>query len=286
MGEEHNTRRAMVLAGGLGTRMQKQVEGLVLDRQTARLADQGVKGLIPIGRPFLDHTLQALLDAGLGDFCLIVPPGASAIRRYYEAVAEALGDATIHFAVQDEPLGTADAVAAGEDWAGDRPFMVFNSDNFYTVPTVRALAAAAAPATIAFERETLIANSNIPAERIKRFAVLDIDPAGHLRKIVEKPEDPDAYARDGRLFVSMNCFLFAREIFQACKSIEAHPVRKEYELPTAVQYTIDRLRQTYQCVPVAEGVLDLTGRTDIGPVRKLLARHQVRFRGPEHLEID
>ena len=122
--------RAMILARGLGTRMQKQVEGLELDARTAALADRGAKGLIPVGRPFLDHTLQALLDAGLREFCMIVPPGASAFRRYYEAVAEKLPDARIAFAVQPEPIGTANAVAAGRDWAGDGTFMVLNSDNF------------------------------------------------------------------------------------------------------------------------------------------------------------
>jgi glucose-1-phosphate thymidylyltransferase len=264
--------------------MQKEVEGLRLDAQTARLADEGVKGLIPVGRPFLDHTLQALMDGGIRDFCLIVPPGASAIRRYYQAVADGLGQGTISFAVQAEPRGTADAVAAGRAWAGDRPFLVFNSDNFYFPTTVAALAAAAAPATVAFERDALLAGSNIPPDRIRRFAMLEIDPAGHLRRIVEKPDNPEAYARDGRLYVSMNCFLFTREIFQACDAIEPHPLRKEYELPTAVQYTIDVLGLTYQAVPCREGVLDLTGRADIEPVRRMLAGHAIRFPAPRAVE--
>lgn len=276
----------MILAGGLGTRMQKQVEGLVLDDPTARLADEGTKGLIPIGRPFLDHTLQALLDAGCRDFCLIVPPGASAIRGYYEAVSGQLADAALSFAVQDEPLGTAHAVACGRDWAGDDPFMVVNSDNFYMPRTVRDLMAAPAPATVAFERQSLIAGSNIPAERIRRFAVMDIDPAGHVKRIVEKPDDPDAYAVGGKLYVSMNCFLLTPEIFTACESIEPHPQRNEYELPAAVQYSIEELALTYTAVPSAEGVLDLTARTDIAAVRKLLSGHKVRFRGPDHLEMN
>ncbi|KKK84822.1 hypothetical protein LCGC14_2779460, partial [marine sediment metagenome] len=92
------TTRAMILAGGLGTRMQKQVDGLALDEETARIADEGSKGLIPIGRPFLDHTLQALMDAGVVDFCLIVPPGASALGSYYQAVGDRLEAARINFA--------------------------------------------------------------------------------------------------------------------------------------------------------------------------------------------
>ncbi len=279
------TNRALILARGLGTRMQKQVEGLALDEETARLADAGAKGLIPIGRPFLDHGLQALMDAGIEEFCLVVPPGASAIRRYYQAVGQRLDRGRIDFAVQQEPLGTADAVVAAQEWAGDEPFLVFNSDNFYPPAVVTALASAAAPATVAFDRDALIAKSNIPEERIRRFAVMDIDESGHLRRIIEKPSNPDAYARDGKLRVSMNCFLFTPEIFTACRSIEMHPQRREYELPTAVQYSIDQMGLTYQAVPCREGVLDLTGRADIGPVRKLLAGHEVRFWAPDELEL-
>ena len=279
------TDRAMILAGGLGSRMQKQVEGVELDEETAKIASEGAKGLIPMGRPFLDHTLQALLDAGVRDFCLIVPPGASAIRKYYEAVAEQLEDATIAFAVQSEPLGTSHAVACGREWAGDRPFMVFNSDNFYPPKTVAALMAAPAPATIAFEREALIAGSNIPADRIRRFAVIDMDADGAVVRIVEKPADPDAYAINGKLYVSMNCFLLTKEIFEACDAIAPHPERGEYELPTAVEYCINELGLTCAAISSDEGVLDLTGQTDIAAVRELLADHEVRFTGPDDLEM-
>ena len=274
------TDRAMILAGGLGTRMQKEVDGLELDEATQRIADQGAKGLIPIGRPFLDHSLQAMLDAGLRNFCLVVPPGASVLRKYYEAVAENLDGATISFAVQDEPLGTANAVAAGREWAADKPFLVLNSDNFYTATTVAALASAPAPASVAFERDALIGGSNIPADRIVRFAAMELANDGRLLRIVEKPGNPDDYAHDGKLYVSMNCFLFVPSIFDACDAIEPNPIRNEYELPTAVQYEIDA-GLAYQTVRIEEGVLDLTGRTDIGPVRRMLSGHKIRFVAPD-----
>ncbi len=270
----------MILAGGLGTRMQKTVDGLELDETTARMADEGAKGLIPVGRPFLDHSLQAMLDAGLREFCLIVPPGASAIRAYYEAVTEKLEGATISFAVQPEPVGTANAVAAGRQWAGEEPFLVLNSDNYYTAATVAALAAADAPASAAFERDALIAGSNIPADRIVRFAAMELGAGDRLLRIIEKPDNPEDYVHDGKLYVSMNCFLFTPSIFDACEAIEPHPVRKEYELPSAVQHEIDHAGAAYQTVKIAEGVLDLTGRADIGPVREMLAGHEVRFFSP------
>ena len=286
MNDKLTTDKAMILARGLGTRMQKQTDDVKLDAATSDLAAKGAKGLITVGagRPFLDYSLQALMDAGIRDICLVVAPGPSMLRSYYKAVSENLSDARISFAVQDEPLGTAHAVASGRQWADGKPFIVVNCDNFYTLAAIRALITSPAPATVAFEREALIANSNIPADRIRRFAVIDFDQSGCLRKIIEKPDNPDDYALDGKLYVSMNCFCFTAEIFDACDAIEPDPVRKEYELPTAVQYTIEQMGLTYQAVKCTEGVLDMTGRDDIESVRRLLADHEVRFSAPDQTE--
>ena len=272
----------MILARGLGTRMQKQVEGLKLDPATSKLANHGLKGLILVGRPFLDHLLQSLLDAGITDICFIVAPGNSPIRNYYEAVAERNKDNfKITFAVQTDPLGTADAVYAGRHWAGNDSFIVLNSDNYYTPSALRQLIQAPAPAMVAFDRDALIAKSNIPKERISKFAVIDLDQNGYVKRIIEKPENPDEYAHDGKLYVSMNCFLLTQEIFKACESIEPHPIRKEYELPTAVQYSIDQMGLSYKAVKCDEPVLDLTGRTDIEKVREYLSDHKVTFAAPD-----
>ncbi len=286
MNEKLTTDKAMILARGLGTRMQKQADGVKLDAATADLAAKGAKGLITVraGRPFLDYSLQALMDTGIRDFCLVVAPGTSALRSYYEAVGESLPNGRISFAVQDEPLGTAHAVSSGRQWADGKPFIVVNCDNFYTSAAIGALITAPAPATVAFEREALITNSNIPAERIRRFAVIDFEQSGRLRRIIEKPDNPDDYALDGKLYLSMNCFCFTAEIFDACDAIEPNPVRGEYELPTAVQYTIEQMGLTYQAVKCTEGVLDMTGRGDIESVRRLLADHEVRFDAPAQSE--
>ena len=50
----------------------------------------------------------------------------------------------VHFAIQEEPRGTADAVLAVEEWTGDEPFIVINSDNLYPAEALAALRAAPA----------------------------------------------------------------------------------------------------------------------------------------------
>ena len=97
------------------------------------------------------------------------------------------------FAVQDEPIGTANAVAAAEAWTGDDPFLVVNGDNYYAVRTLASLVGRAGAATALYRAETLLARSNIPADRIRAFA-LGVVEDGRLARIVEKPTPEQAAA--------------------------------------------------------------------------------------------
>jgi glucose-1-phosphate thymidylyltransferase len=95
-------------------------------------AASGLKGMMPIGRPFLDYTLSALADAGYREVCLVIGPGHQAVRDYYESLQ--LTRIDLRFAIQQQPRGTADAVAAAEAFAGAEQFLVLNSDNHYRPP--------------------------------------------------------------------------------------------------------------------------------------------------------
>src|SRR5918993_592787 len=56
--------RAVVLARGLGRRMQL-ADDVQLSEEQRRAADAGSKTLVPVaGRPFIDFVLNALADAG------------------------------------------------------------------------------------------------------------------------------------------------------------------------------------------------------------------------------
>src|SRR5690606_15812717 len=93
-------REAVILARGLGTRMRRPDAAAALDREQSRVADAGLKAMIPIGRPFLDYVLSALADAGVSDVCLVIGPEHDSVRTYYtEAVAPRR--LRIRFAVQE-----------------------------------------------------------------------------------------------------------------------------------------------------------------------------------------
>lgn len=265
--------KAVILAGGLGTRMQKADSAVSLDSDASAMADAGNKPMVPVeGKPFVEHSLRELDQAGLTDVCLVVGPGSDAIREYLTRQAALPGSVRISFVVQPEPLGTANALLPAHEFTGSDEFVMLNGDNVYAGPTLSLLTALERPrwALIGFERQALIEKSNIEAERIKRFAVLDLDGAGQLRRIVEKAPNPDEFARDGQLYVSMNCFRFGERIYEACASIEPNPVRGEYELPDAVQYGIEQLGLRPQVVPAHAGVVDLTHRRDVETAIQLI----------------
>jgi glucose-1-phosphate thymidylyltransferase len=113
------------------------------------------------------------------------------------------------------------------------------------------------PALLAFERAALIERSNIPEDRIAKFATAEVDDQRFLRRIVEKP---DAVEHDA--LVSMNAWLFSPLIFDACRAIGPSE-RGEYEITAAVQHAIDDLGARFAAVRTSEVVLDLSNRADV-----------------------
>ncbi len=266
--------KAVILARGLGTRMRRNDGTAKLDEHQAAAAESGIKAMIPIGRPFLDYVISALADAGYRSACLVIGPEPEfdAVRNHYSSME--LRRVRIVFAVQQKPLGTADAVAAADTFAGGDPFLVINSDNYYPREALGALREISTPGIAAFERDSMIAGSNIPPERISGFAVIESTGDGYLRRIIEKPSPEKLQKRSGPQYVSMNCWRFNPSIFEACRAIKPSP-RGELELPAAVQYAIKTLGERFRVLPMSLPVLDLTGRGDISPVASRLSGVEV-----------
>ena len=267
------TSRALVLARGLGTRMRAHEPGVTLTPEQQRAADAGLKAMIPVnGRPFLDFLLSALADSGVRDVALVVAPDHDEVRRYYRETAPPSRIA-VSFVVQDQPLGTADAIRSAESWTEGDPFLAMNGDNLYPVEALTTLAELDEPGLPAFDRDDLVRTGNIPEERIRSFALIDIGEDGYLRAIVEKPGPPGGghYGPPihGSTWVSMNCWRFDARIFDACRDVPKS-ARGEQEIPEAVGLAVSRgLR--FKTFPARGPVLDLSRRADTAEVARRLA---------------
>jgi len=279
--------RAVVLARGLGSRMRQDDGSARLSPQQAAAAAAGHKAMMPInGRPFLDYLLSALADAAVTDVALVVAPDHERLRRHYVADAPP-SRLRMAFIVQPEALGTADAIAATRSWVGDEPFLAMNSDNLYPVAALRDLAALDEPGLPAFDVEDLIASSNIPPDRVRSFATIDVDQHGYLTGIVEKPKEDlppeggshepvaSAFRRKHQVIrrkhqlISMNCWRFDARIFDACRDVP-RSARGELELPEAVGLAVRR-GVRFRAVPARGPVLDLSRRADAADVERRLA---------------
>ena len=256
------TTRAVILARGLGTRMRKADEAATLDAAQSAAADSGVKGMIPIGRPFMDYLISALADAGFTDVCLVIGPDHAMVRDYYEREVVTTR-VRVAFAIQQQPFGTADAVLSVEDFAHGESFVVINSDNYYPVSALAELQHRDAPALIAFERTALTTLGNVPADRAPRFGALEISADGYLDRIVATPAG--AGDSGAELYASLNCWLFTHDIFRACRAV-GKSARGEFELPQAVQLAIREGWMRFEAVRVRAAVLDMSSRGDIASV--------------------
>jgi glucose-1-phosphate thymidylyltransferase len=258
------TTKAVILARGLGTRMRRAGDDAGLTDAQRGAADTGLKGMIPVGRPFLDYVISGLADAGITDVCLVVGPGHHAMREYYSSGAPPTR-VRVTFAVQEEPRGTADAVAAAAAFAGNDTVLVLNSDNYYPVAACRALAELGVSGLVGFDAASLVAEGNIPADRIRRFALVERDGAGNLASIVEKPDDATFARLAPNALVSMNLWSFTPVIYEACARVRPS-ARGELEVQDAVRIARDELGEVFRVIPFAGGVLDLSSREDIGAV--------------------
>ena len=235
----------------------------------SRMADVGLKAMIPFRRPFLDYVLSALADGGVTAVCLIVGPEHDSIRDYYTRERPP-SRISIDFAVQEAPLGTANALLAARGFTGGDPFLTLNSDNYYPADVCRALVALDGPGLAVFDRESLLRLGNIPADRMGISAILVIAPDGSLADIVEKPDPATLASFGSKYFVSMNCWRFDASIFDACARISPS-ARGELELPNAVRYAVRTMHQRFQTVPLEVAILDLSRRGDIAEVERRLA---------------
>lgn len=170
--------RAIVLAGGEGTRMRP-------------LTWRTPKPLVPLlNRPLLDHLLLHLRDHGFDQVTLALTLRAEAIQRSFGR-GERLG-LSLDYAYEDTPLGSGGAIASvAGGW--DETFLVCNGDILTDLDLTAMLAAHR-------ERRAELSISLFEVADPSAFGVADLDDAGRIRRFVEKPpreEAPSHYANSG-----------------------------------------------------------------------------------------
>jgi mannose-1-phosphate guanylyltransferase len=175
--------RALILAGGLGTRLRP-------------LTDHVPKCLIPVGdRPLLDFWVRCLAEAGIAEARINTHVHAQRVRSY---IASVNAEGWLHLAESHERelLGSAGTVAANVELAdGARDVVIIYADNLSDID-LRPL--------IAFHRRhgdplTMVL-FNAPDPRACGIAELDTE--GRIVSFVEKPKHPASDLANAGLYVA------------------------------------------------------------------------------------
>lgn len=110
--------KGIVLAAGKGTRLYPMTKPVC-------------KPLLPVyDKPLIYYPIATLLQAGIKDILVIIPPGEE------KEFTNLLGDGSefgihIEFAVQKVARGIADALIIGEDFIGDDSVCLVLGDNIF-----------------------------------------------------------------------------------------------------------------------------------------------------------
>lgn len=110
---------AIILAGGMGTRLRSAVPDLP-------------KPMAPVrGRPFLEHQMDYWLAQGISDFIISVGYRHEIITGHFGGSYKG---APVSYAIEETPLGTGGGflLAAGK-LKNDAPFIALNGDTFFEV---------------------------------------------------------------------------------------------------------------------------------------------------------
>ncbi len=233
--------KALVLSGGSGTRLRP-------------ITHTSAKQLVPVAnKPVLFYGLEAIAEAGVTDVGIIVGDTAPAIEA-------AVGDGSkfglkVTYIRQLAPLGLAHAVLVARDFLGDDDFVMYLGDNFI-VGGITGLVeefAAARP-----EAQIMLTQVSDP----KSFGVAELDEAGRVRNLEEKPKQPKSD------LALVGVYLFTPAIHEAVADLKPS-WRGELEITEAIQWLLDHDR-TVNATTITGYWKDTGNVTDMLEVNRLV----------------
>lgn len=273
------TNTIVILAAGMSSRMKKSTDSSIGSTK-ADEANKKSKSLITFGnKPFIYFLLENIVDAGFQNVIMVVGQDYEDFKNEMDKFPN-ISKINIEYAIQSipenrvKPFGTADAVYQTMDQIDklkNQSFCVCNSDNLYSTKSLKLIRENSYDnAVLAYDRDSL----NFPKDRVSSFSILMINSEFNLVNFIEKPTQEQVEQNlddNGKIRVSMNIFKFdGSQAFEFIKSCPVNPLRNEKELPSAIVNMISHDSLYMKGIPIAEHVPDLTSKSDIQIIQKLI----------------
>jgi glucose-1-phosphate thymidylyltransferase len=218
--------KGLILSGGAGTRLRP-------------ITHTSAKQLVPVAnKPILFYGIEDLAEAGITDIGIVVGDTRDEIMA---AVGDGSGwGVKVTYIPQDAPLGLAHCVRIARDFLGDEDFVMYLGDNMLQQGLIEfigrfdeARRAGLAPPLGGAQATPAAQILLCPVPDPQRFGVAEIDEAGHVVQLLEKPEHPPSD------LALVGVYLFTPVIHEAVAAIEPSP-RGELEITDAIQWLIDQ----------------------------------------------
>jgi len=193
--------QAIILAGGLGTRLRSVVPGLP-------------KPMAPVaGRPFLAWILDRLVDAGFERAVLAVGYRHEAISEYF---GERYRGLALHYSVENTPLGTGGAMRLAAAHVTALPVFVLNGDTYLEFDYQAMLAAHQ-------QVGALMSMAVCCVPDVSRYGALELEE-NHIHGFLEK-------GRCGPGYINAGTYLLTTELLQRIPAGEPFSFEQQLLVP-------------------------------------------------------
>lgn len=213
--------KAVILAAGKGTRMKDLTQEVPKPMLRAH------------GRPILQHIVEGLVSAGVGEICIVTGWRAEVIEDFF---GDGAGHgARIEYARQTVQDGTGKAPELAREFLGDDDFFLTYGDILVKPQTYQAMRAR-------FESGVLDGVLTVTgSEDVTQGGIIFFDDAFLLERLVEKPSPEqieelrsEGYLKPGETaWYNAGIYIFRPSLFEFTAVLEKSP-RGEFELTDAL----------------------------------------------------
>jgi len=207
---------AIILAGGLGTRLRSVVSDLP-------------KCMAPVnGKPFIEYVIKYFLTQGIKKFIFCVGYKHEIVTRYLDSLQKTQNTElrthnspfSIHYLIEEVSLGTGGAIKNGCSLVRERNVLVVNGDTLFKVDAIKLFdfhLSNAATCTIGLK----------PMKEFERYGAVELNHDDSIKSFKEKKYYDEGLINGGVYLLNANKFL-------------------EEDLPTKFSFEKDYLEKFYK----------------------------------------